>query len=276
MPSVFQQRAAEAERAHAKAAIAVHMHMIAAKKVAMQRAQQLAAAKKHVNPQKQQAETMHRAAVHEDLLQANMHERGPYGWLGSLWSDLTQKAEQTIGSVGSALTTAGKAAYSVASSYVADVTQGSQTYHVTPAGAYTTAQAMAGKLTPAEIADINNGEMITKNLLPSQVSGQVLEMQTEYGTNGAAKFLIGMGNSQGNIIANPISSAQQYGIGSSQFDRSLGISVGTVLGEAAIAPASAAATVGVASATAGASFATQLAARAAAQVAIGAGSNVAS
>ena len=146
MPSVFQQRAAEAKRAHAKAAIAVHMHMIAAKKAAMQRAQQLAAAKKHVNPQKQQAETMHRAAVHEDLLQANMHERGPYGWLGSLWSDLAQKAEQTIGSVGSALTTAGKAAYSVASSYVADVTQGSQTYHVTPAGAYTTAQAMAGNI----------------------------------------------------------------------------------------------------------------------------------
>jgi hypothetical protein len=95
---------------------------------------------------------------------------------------------------------------------------------------------MAGKLTPAEIADINKGEVVTESLLPSQVSGQVLEMQTKYGTNGAAKFLIGMGNSQGNIFANPISSARQYGIGSSQFDRSLGISVGTVLLEAAPIP----------------------------------------
>ena len=193
MASVFQQREAEAERAHAKAAIAVHMHMIAAKKAAVQRAQQLAAAKKHVNPKRQQAQTIHQAAVHENLLQANMHERGPYGWLGSLWSDLTQKAEQTVGKVGSALTTAGKAAYSVASSYAADL-GGSTTYHVTPAGAYTNAQAFAGKITPAESAAVAKGEVVTENLLPSQVSGQVLEMQTKYGSNGAAKFLIGILN----------------------------------------------------------------------------------
>ena len=94
MPSVFQQREAEAERAHAKAAIAVHMHMIAAKKAAVQRAQQLAAAKKHINPQKQQAQTMQHAAHQEDLLEANMHERGPYGWLGSYFSDVNFKEAQ--------------------------------------------------------------------------------------------------------------------------------------------------------------------------------------
>ena len=101
MPSVFQQREAEAERAHAKAAIAVHMHMLAAKRAAMQRAKQLAAAKnhiqaarEHINPQEQQAQTMQHAAHQEDLLEANMHERGPYGWLGSYFSDLNFKEAQ--------------------------------------------------------------------------------------------------------------------------------------------------------------------------------------
>ena len=171
MPSVFQQREAEAERAHAKAAIAVHMHMIAAKKAAMQRAQQLAAAKKHINPQEQQSRMLHQAAHQEDLLEANMHERGPYGWLGSLWSDLSHITHQAEGDAISTV----KTAEHIAGSYIADITQGSQTYHVTPAGAYTNAQAMAGKLTPSEQQAVAKGEVITENFLPSQVSGQVAE-----------------------------------------------------------------------------------------------------
>ena len=271
MPSVFQQREAEAERAHAKAAIAVHMHMIAAKKAAMQRAKQLAAAKKHVNPQEQQAQTMHHAARQENLLEANMHERGPYGWLGSLWSDLSHITHQAEGDAISTV----KTAEHVAGSYVADVTQGSQTYHVTPAGAYTNAQAMAGKLTPGEQQAVAKGEVITENLLPSQVSGQVAEMQSEYGHNAVEQFLFGMGNSQGNLFANPISSAQQNGIFSSQFAKSLGISVGTVLLEAAPIPGGqAAADVATTAGKAGLSIVGQRGIRAGIGAAVGAASGL--
>ncbi len=271
MPSVFQQREAEAERAHAKAAIAVHMHMIAAKKAAMQRAKQLAAAKKHVNPQEQQAQTMQHAARQENLLEANMHERGPYGWLGSLWSDLSHITHQAEGDAISTV----KTAEHVAGSYVADVTQGSQTYHVTPAGAYTNAQAMAGKLTPGEQQAVAKGEVITENLLPSQVSGQVAEMQSEYGHNAVEQFLFGMGNSQGDLFANPISSAQQNGIFSSQFAKSLGISVGTVLLEAAPIPGGqAAADVATTAGKAGLSIVGQRGIRAGIGAAVGAASGL--
>ena len=204
--------------------------------------------------------------------------------LGAAGSTLTNP--QSWIAAGNSIYSAGKTAVktgetivkgteNIASSYIGDIIQGYHTYHVTPAGAYTNAQAMAGKLTPAENEAVAKGEVITEKLLPSQIPGQVAEMQSEYGHNAVEQFLFGMGNSQGDIFANPISSAQKYGIGSSQFSKSLVLSELTLLGEGAIAPISLGATVGVASATAGASFATQLAARAGAQAVIGAASNVA-
>jgi hypothetical protein len=85
MPSVFQQRAEQAQQAHAKAAVA--MHMIAAKRAALQRQKQIALRKQKPTPQAQQEKTLHQAAHQENLLEANMHERGPYGWYGNLYSD---------------------------------------------------------------------------------------------------------------------------------------------------------------------------------------------
>ena len=101
-------------------------------------------------------------------------------------------------------------------SYLADF-GGLRKYVITPAGAFQPGQ----KPTAAEQADIARGEVAAESLLPSQVFGSVLELQTAYGGNLLDQFGLGSANFFGNRVAEPVEAAERFGLSSPQFFSSL-------------------------------------------------------
>ncbi len=121
-----------------------------------------------------------------------------------------------------------------ASLFIGDITQGYKKYIVTPNGAIELNSKNQYMTTPtkAEEKDIQKKIQIEENLLPSQISGQVLELQSQYSGNWLEQLGLGLANSQGNLIAAPAREARRYGILSPQFLETTGISAATIGGEA--------------------------------------------
>ena len=123
--------------------------------------------------------------------------------------------------------------YLFAQTYGPDLS-GYHNYLVTPAGAVELKPNGNYATTPtkAEQEYLNANEDVYENLLPTMVNAQVYAVGNEYNKNPSAmnqigSFLFNLGAGQGNLIANPVTNAA-YGLGSSQFLESVGISAGMV------------------------------------------------